>query len=89
MYVGVRNFKSEHCLTYLDAWEGTLDGTCNYLGEYLHSSKVLIAEVKDVINLLLRNYKGVTLYKRVDIEKCEKLIGLCYFVARYLTCHNF
>ena len=85
----MRHLKAQYGLTHLDAGEGTLDACSHVLGKHLHSGQVGIAQVEEVIHLLLRDDQCMSLNQRIDIEESEELVVFGYFVAGNLACYDF
>ena len=74
MYVGMRDFQSEH--TYADslARHCRLDCECNFLGESAKPEIGLVVKMEDVIILyILGDDEGMALYKRIDVQKSTRL----------------
>lgn len=85
MDVGMRDFQSEH--TYADslAWYCCLDCKGNFLGESAKSEIGLVVKMEDIIIFyILGDDKGMTLYKRIDVQKSVELVILGYLVRRNL-----
>lgn len=86
--VCVRNFESEYGFCYACAWNGFLDGYCHFAGKQLEVDVVALGHVEEVVNLLLGYDECVAGCHGVDVEECEVLFVLGYFVAWNLACHN-
>lgn len=81
MDVCMRDFQSEH--TYADslAWYCCLDCKGNFLGESAKSEIGLVIKMEDIIIFyILGDDKGMTLYKRIDVQKSVELVILGYLV---------
>ena len=88
MNMCVRNFQSNHCFTHLLAREGLFDGTGYLLCKYVHCSQVFIAQIENIVYFLFGHYQCMSLYQRVDIEKCEELVVFRHLVAGDFACDD-
>ena len=88
MDVRMRHLKAHDAYTYLDAWNGLLDGCSHTLCEYHVSRDKLIVLVEQIVDLLLRDHECMPLCHRIDVEKRIEPFVFCYFVAWYLTSYN-
>ena len=59
--------------------------SCDFLGKYHHVAKCPVIEIKYVINLLLRDNKGMPFLDWINIEKCVKTIVFRHSVVWYLA----
>ena len=97
MNVRVRNFQSDNSFAYLLARESLFNGAGYFLGKYMHSAQIFIAQIKNIVCFLFGHHQCMPLYQRVDIEKSKKLFVFRYLVAGDFTCddsaeyccHNF
>ena len=85
MDVGMRHIDTNNGDTNLDAWANLLESLGNTTAETVEVDKELIIKIKDVVYLLLRNAKDVTLDNGIDIEKSEEIVGLGNLIARNLA----
>ena len=74
--VGVRHLESEDGDADLDAAEGAAHSRGNALGKQLERQVILVAEIKEVVDLLLGDYQHVTLGNGVDVE--ESIVVLVF-----------
>ena len=81
------NFKSQCALAHLDARNCLADGDGHLFGKDLQTGYLLVAEVEDVVNLVLWNYQCVAFLQWVDIKEGEVVLVLGNLVARYLACN--
>ena len=81
----VRNINSNNSDTNLDAGAYLLESLGNTTAETVEVDKELIIKIKDVVYLLLRDAKDVTLDNGIDIEKSEEIVGLGNLIARNLA----
>ena len=85
--VCVGNFKTQYALAHLYARDGLADGDGHLFGEDLQTGYLLVAEVEDVVNLMLWDNQCVTFLQRVDVEEGKVVLVLGNLVARYLACN--
>ena len=85
--VGVGHLKTQNGLSYLDAVKHLLLGNGNLLGKKLKVTQFLVSQVKQIVNLTLGDAQNVTLYQRVDVQKCKAVLCLGYLIAGNLTCY--
>ena len=88
MYMCMRHFKSNDCLTYLLTRESFLDGHCHTFCKDLHISQFLIRKVKNIIYLTFWYNQSMPLYQWINIQESIKLIIFRYFIARNLSTNN-
>ena len=86
--MSMRNLKTQYNLSHFLAWESSLDGLSNLLGENLKLCQVIILHVEDVIYLLAGNHQCMTFADRANVEESIELVAFCTLVARNLSCCN-
>lgn len=89
MNVSMVHLKTEHSHAHLAAGESTLNGQSHLLGKHHHVGKFLIAQVEDVVHLMLRHHQRVALRQGVDVEKSIKLVTLGTLVRGYFARNDF
>ena len=89
MNVSMVHLKAEHSHAHLAAGKSTPNGQSHLLGKHHHVGKFLIAQVEDVVHLMLRHHQCVALRQRVDVEKSIKLVTLGTLVRGYFARNDF
>ena len=87
MYVCMGNFQAENALAYLYARDSLADGYSHFLGEYLQTGNLLVAQVKDIVHLVFGDDQRVALLQRVDIQESEVVLVFGNLIAGYLSCY--
>ena len=86
--MSVGNLHAQH--GYADALAGDsgLHGTGYAFGKQRQRGIFLVAEVEDVVHLVLGDAKDVTFFQGIDVKEGEVVLVLGYFVAGNLPCDD-
>ena len=79
------HFQTHDSQSYTLTLDSGLLSTSYPFSESYHPSQHRIIDIKDIIDLLLRNYQGMPQGYRIDIEESKKLIVFRNLVAKELT----
>ena len=85
--VCVGNFKPQYALAHLDAGDGLADGYGHLFGKDLQTCYLLVAEVEDVVNLMLGDNQCVAFLQGIDVEEGKVVLVLGNLVAGNLACN--
>lgn len=85
MNVRMRHLKTQDTLSHLDTRDSLADSDRHLLGKDLQARDFLVAEIKDIILLALRDYQGMSLLQRIYIEKGKIVLILSNLIARNLA----
>lgn len=84
------------CVGHIDAYNGDANfharhnlfqGYSYFFAEKMEFYKKFIVNVENVVDLLFRNHKHVSVGDRRNIEESETVLSFGNLVARNLTCH--
>lgn len=78
--MGVGHFQADDALAHFAAGHCFADSFGYALGKELHGCKLVIVEIKDVIDLALWDHENMTRSDGVDVEKREKTVVLGYLI---------
>ena len=84
----MRNFHSHNRYPHAFARNSFFNSSSYRFGKDMHSSQIIITQIENIINLLLRNHQGMSFHQRIDIKESKKAFVFRHLIAGNLTCDN-